>query len=336
MVTLGVSSGNGVMLHPFKDWVIGNIECRSDYTHRGNPLQFHLNFPDVPFYKTLPSISGMFVLPEIIIGHPKCGNSSILSLSRRKSFKSHKSEPSLDLFFESIHLYKPKLFLLENLPKLLETYSEADFRIMFPNFSFVFWQGSLSELGNSQENRIRLLIVGINRKKFNKQEVLRLRKIFKTKFKVTEPKNTKELLKNLPDNGNFRPDLDTRLAFYGGRQETYRSIQDLWQSQGPDAKRFKTPDEKFSTAPGVYKDLDSSKPATIRKSNRCFNPDGLTYTPRERARIQGIPDSFKIMETDRGTTDFNKGCVTTGSTPPYEVGLWFKQCLIKAQLITSN
>lgn len=317
MKVLGISAGNGVNLFPFKEYVIGNVEVRADYTIRGDSSQFHLNFPKAYFKKAL----GPYEEPDIIIGNPKCGSSSVLALSRAKQFKTHKGEPSLDLFIGGIHFYQPKVFLLENLPGLLNTYSQQHLQELFPNYLLNFWVGSMFTLGNSQFNRKRLIITGV--RKTRSLRASRLWAALRTPYRVHEPKFTQELLRDLPDNGNFRPDLNTRIAIYGGRQMTYAEIKDMWEALGP-VTRIHTPDETFKTAPGVYRDLPTRFPNTIRKSNRCFNPDGLSYTPRERARIQGIPDDFLILSSGKEpTTLFNKGCITTGSTPSYEVGLWF-------------
>jgi len=75
----------------------------------------------------------------------------MLALSRGKTFKSHKDEPSLNIFIEGIQKYRPRLFLLENLPKLLDSYSMNDFAVLFPDYLLDSWIGSMSALGNSQK-----------------------------------------------------------------------------------------------------------------------------------------------------------------------------------------
>jgi len=339
MTVLGISAGNGVNLFPFKDLVVGNLELRSDYTIRGEADQFYLNFPQAFFQKRLLSKQELFQMPDIIIGNPKCGNSSKLALSRGKKFKSHKDEPSLDLFIEGVNLYQPKVFMMENLPKLLETYDLQDNNNIFPNYSLQTWIGSMAELGNSQQNRQRLIVTGVHKQYFTFKQRIRLVSQLKKKFRISgrAPKNTSELLIDLPENGSFRPPLSEVIALYGGTKSSYSGIQKLWESLGPTVSRIKTPKESFNTAPGVYRDLNSKLPNTIRKSNRCFNPTGLSYTPRERCRIQGIPDNFLILDDEdySDKTLFNKGCTTAGSSPSYEVGLWFYEALKRANIITS-
>jgi len=325
MRVLGISAGNGINLFPFKEHVIGNVEVRSDYTTKGYPSQFYLNFPKAYFRDYLAEEPDI----DIIIGNPKCGSSSMLALSRGKKFTSHKGEPSLDLFIKGIQKYQPKVFLMENLPKLLETYSVDDFAVLFPQYILNFWQGPMTYLGNSQVNRKRLIITGVKKTRSRRSKKLDSALLYK--YPVNTPGLTGDLLSNIPQNGHFRPPLDETIALYGGTQKTYTEIQQLWRKLKP-ATRIKTPNETFNTAPGVYKDDANKPPNTIRKSNRCFNPDGLTYTPRERARIQGVPDTFKILSPSANPdlspkTLFNKGCTTMGSTPSYEVGQWFFEVL---------
>ena len=53
-------------------------------------------------------------------------------------------------------------------------------------------------------------------------------------------------------------------------------------------------------------------------------------TPRELARIQNIPDSFKIyMDIKNPIYWINKGRTTVTKCPPYDIGKWFYNQLIK-------
>jgi len=323
---IGLSSGNGVILHPFyKDTNIDvkwAVECRRDYLVGGYPNQFHLNFSDTPYSENL-SIPVESV--DVIVGHPKCGMSSVFALSRGKRNTSHKDEPSLNLFIHGIHAFFPKYFLLENLPKLLDTYSKEDFADIFSNYNLVFWSGSVSSFGNSQLSRKRLLIMGI-RKDLPSQK--------KAKFLLSRPKplwstqSSEELLANLPENGHFREDLDEEITVYGGFKSTLRELQQYWKDN-PDLTRYKAEKANMHYAPGVYINRESSFPKTVRKTNRQFNPDGLQMSPREMARIQGIPDDFRLCYPGTSCdysqkTLINKGRLTVANTPPYEIGLWFK------------
>jgi site-specific DNA-cytosine methylase len=316
---LGISSGNGVILYPMRDSVIGNIESRADYYISKKPIQWKLNFPNA-FMETGPLPE---VRPQVIIGHPKCGISSMLALSRGKSFKSHKGEPSLDLFFQAIDKYNPEVFFLENLSKFLKTYPKEVLKEKFKDYYLVYWDNSVAHWGNSQLSRVRLVLMGIK---------LHLVPPEHTPFTLPgiNLKCTKELLKDLPTNGHFREPLGERIAIYGGRKMTISQIQQFWL-KNPSKTRFPT-DNHLGSAPGVYRNLSIGQPATVRKGNREFNPQGLPMSPRERARIQGVPDSFLIADPNlfphiSFKTLLNKGRITLGSSPPYEIGLWIKGIL---------
>ena len=123
---------------------------------------------------------------------------------------------------------------------------------------------------------------------------------------------------------HIREDINDIITLYAGKKLRLDEIQAQWLFEFPDSKRWVVKDRKFTTAPGVYRNLPNEYPLTARKANRQFNHDGLMMTPRELARIQGIKDSFKLHYNKQQKGYWiNKGRVTVAKTPPYEVGLWF-------------
>jgi len=327
---IGLSSGAGIVLHPFYQSpdveVKAGIECRRDYLLGGMPVQFELNFPDVTYSTNLE------IKPEsvdVVIGHPKCGMSSVFALSRGKKNTSHKNEPSLDLFIAGIHKLFPKYFLLENLPKLLDTYSEKEFEEIFANYRLIFWHGSVSEFGNSQKSRKRLIIIGIRADLYTK----RAHKLLSKPKPVYEPQTTGHLLMHLPENGHITEDIEDEITIYGGKKMYLWQLQKYWRDN-PDLTRFAVNKGNMKYAPGVYINRADNYPKTVRKTNRQFNPDGIQMSPREMARIQGVPDTFKLCMPSKHCvyeekTLINKGRLSIANTPPYEVGLWFKLCMDK-------
>ena len=104
-------------------------------------------------------------------------------------------------------------------------------------------------------------------------------------------------------------------------------IEDItleWLTKRKGKSRWEVTDRNFSTAPGVYRNLEDSYPSTARKSNRQFSPTGTMMTPRELARIQGVPDDFIIFMDSPYSKDMkywiNKGRATVTKCPPYEIG----------------
>jgi len=329
---LGVMGGNGVILHPFKEYLIGNIEIRSIFHSKGD-IQWKLNFNDIPYYKTIKEIRQNVKSDiDVIIGAPDCGHSSILSYSRRKALSDPKDNKSLELYSKCVNKFKPTFFLMENLPKLLDTYDNDFCNNLFKGYNLRYLVSSVSGYGNSQKDRIRLLIIGINREKiptaldYIQYQISQI-------YKINELKTTGELLKGLYEEdiefGHVRENLNSIITLYAGFKISLKDVQKIWQNN-PKLSRWVVEDRKFTTAPGVYRNTQNKFPATARKANRQFNPEGLQMSPRELARIQGVPDSFKIyIDPNNIQYWINKGRATVTKTPPYEIGQWFFENMIK-------
>jgi site-specific DNA-cytosine methylase len=336
MRVIGINGGNGVILYPFKKHLVANVEIRSIF-HTKNQEQWKINFGEIPYYKDgesflLNAFDRDYDKPDIIIGAPDCGHSSILAYSRAKKLSDPRDNKSLQLFIESVIKLKPTVFLMENLPKLLQQYSVEDFIEVFPDYYLIFHNLSVSDLGNSQKNRIRLLIIGYRKDSVvGKKEKDKVQYHFTNIYKVSRLKTceqlTGDLYKENYKTGNIREDINTVITIYAGSKLSLQAIRNYWQ-ENPEKKRYVVTDRKFSTAPGVYRNLSNSFPATARKANRQYNHLGLQLTPRELARIQGIPDRFKLfIDPTNKLYWINKTRASVTKCPPYEVGYWFyKQC----------
>lgn len=321
---LGVSAGNGVILFPFRPYLIGNIECRSDYYVKGKPVQWFLNYPGLPMVKDFdPTYENV----EVIIGHPKCGHSSMFALSRGKKFTSHVGEPSLDLYFKAVKHYQPNIFLMENLPKLLDSFPLEELKKLFNNYALMVWRGSVSEFGNSQVSRKRLLIIGLRKDIYCKKYWNILHRI---RVEI-EPRTTGTLLQNLPQNGHIKEPLSDIITMYAGYKISLAEAKAFWRKH-PELRHWPVTKGKMKTAPGVYINRTNDIPLTVRKTNRQFNPEGEQMSPRELARIQGIPDRFFLWDNN-GSQSINKGRVTVANTPPMEIAYWFFTRLLHLHLI---
>ncbi len=328
MRIINVSGGNGVLSYALKSYIIGNIEPRKDYYIRNNTPQWDLNYTVPMVTKIDPFIDEKV---DIVMGHPKCGAYSILALSRGKTFKESKEEPSLTLFLSSINHYLPKIFLMENLPKLLESHTKESFIKLFPTYRLTFLEGPVTLFGNSQETRKRLIIIGVA-KRLKRSKYIS--SIFLEEFgPACRPKPMKVLLEGTEGlNGDFNENLSELVTLYAGCKMTWEDIQCGWEKLYPN-KRWLVHDRNFSTAPGVWNTWDEHTPLTIRKTNRQFY-QGKPLTPRQLARCQGLPDEFQILdEGHEKTTLLNKGRITMGSSPPFELGEWFLSCLKKSNFM---
>ena len=325
---LGVAAGNGVLLHAMKDNVIGNIEPRSAFKTEKD-RQWEMNFKGIPLCKSLEEAEKYNFKPQVIVGHPDCGSGSILSYSRAKRLSSIGNNDSFITFRLAIRKYKPEVFLFENLERLFKNYTEAQFKRDFKGYKLIFRVMPVSKLGNSQVFRERLLVIGINRKVYTGG----MSKLFRP-FKVSNgPKITRKLFKNFDytenlDFGVYTEPLSDIITMYGGFKISLEEARQKWVKELKYKSRWPAVDRKYAAAPAVYKNLPNKYPATARKSNRQFNSLGVNMSPRELAIIQGVPDDFKlILRPSKVKADTNKAKVTVTKSPPYEVGIWFKQCL---------
>lgn len=326
---LGVCAGQGALLFPFKKNLLGNIEIRGVF-HTPGEEQWKLNFGDIPFYKGF-CLQEFDEKVDIIISSPDCGSSSIMRLSKVKELGNPKDNRSLNLVIASILEYKPKIFLIENLPRLLTLLPKDFFEETFKDYKLIFHERSVLDYGNSQESRKRLIIIGVH-KKTGKKYLNAFDKV----FQVKTPKLTRELLFESPYGSNYNIPIEKTLAMYDYRKLpakknlTVRKIQLLWNSDFKNEKKWPIKTAKMSTLPGVYRlELDKA-PLTLRPADRQFRPDGYPLGILDFKAIMGFPKAYKIF-MDEGNYLYwlNKARYTIAKGSVYEISVWFKRCLKK-------
>lgn len=337
MRILAVCGGNGSWLYPLKSELVGNIEPRVLFYTLNNE-QWEANFLPIVMCKSLNIYRWENI--DVIIGAPNCGHSSMMALTN-STFREAKEDESFRYFFEGVKMYNPKIFVMENLPKSANNAKELAEQL---GYTFVEHNISMGELGNSQLNRKRYILVGINKSLPEKTQE-RIAKIMSRIKKMVKHKSCGELLEgldndgngeNIPELGHVRESLSDMVTIYAGRKITLEEARQYWV-KNKHAKRFTAIDRKYDTAPGVYRNLKDGYPAVARKADRQFNHHGYQMTPRELARIQGIPDSFEIyFPRDLSNPKIrnywiNKGRITVTKCPPYELGLWLKNRLSKIE-----
>lgn len=329
MNVLGISAGQGALLFPFRKHLIGNIEVRGVF-HTPGEEQWKANFKDVPFYKGY-CLQEFDEKVDIIISSPDCGASSIMRLSKVKEFGKPKDNRSLNLVIEGINYYKPKIFLIENLPRLLSLLPNKYLQETFKDYKLIFHERSVSDYGNSQVSRKRLIIIGVHKKTGKKYL-----NAFDEVFQVKTPKLTRELLFESPYGSNYNIPIEKTLAMYDYRKLpakknlTVRKIQLLWNSDFKNEKKWPIKTAKMSTLPGVYRlELDKA-PLTLRPADRQFRPDGYPLGILDFKAIMGFPKAYKIF-MDEGNYLYwlNKARYTIAKGSVYEISVWFKRCLKK-------
>ena len=327
MNVLGISAGQGALLFPFRKHLLGNIEPRGVF-HTPGEEQWKANFGDIPFYKGY-CLQEFDEKIDIIISSPDCGASSIMRLSKVKELGKPKDNRSLSQVIEGINYYKPKIFLIENLPRLLSLLPNEYLQEALKDYKLIFHERSVSDYGNSQVSRKRLVIVGVHKKAGKKYL-----NAFNEVFQVKTPTITRELLFESPYGSNYNIPIEKTLAMYDYRKLpakknlTVRKIQLLWNSDFKNEKKWPIKTAKMSTLPGVYRlELDKA-PLTLRPADRQFRPDGYPLGILDFKAIMGFPKAYKIF-MDEGNYLYwlNKARYTIAKGSVYEVGIWFKKCL---------
>lgn len=332
MNVLGISAGQGGLLFPFRKHLLGNIEPRGVF-HTPGEEQWKANFKDIPFYKGY-CLQEFDEKVDIIISSPDCGASSIMRLSKVKELGKPKDNRSLNLVIEGINYYKPKIFLIENLPRLLSLLPNEYLHEAFKDYKLIFHERSVSDYGNSQVSRKRLVIIGVHKKTGKKYL-----NAFNEVFQVKTPTITRDLLFVSPYGSNYNIPIEKTLAMYDYRKLpekknlTVEKIQVLWNSDFKNEKKWPIKTAKMSTLPGVYRlELDKA-PLTLRPADRQFRPDGYPLGILDFKAIMGFPKQFKIyIDQENYLYWLNKARYTIAKGSVYEISVWFKCCLKRAEL----
>lgn len=328
---LGVCAGQGALLFPFRENLLGNIEIRGVF-HTNCESQWKLNFGDIPFYKGF-CLQEFDEKVDIIISSPDCGSSSVMRLSKVKELGNPKDNRSLNLVISSILKYKPKIFLIENLPRLLSLLPKNFFEETFKDYKLIFHERSVFDYGNSQISRKRLVIIGVHKKTGKKYL-----NAFDEVFQVKTPTTTRNLLNDYQNPLNYNIPIEKTLAMYDYRKLpakknlTVRKIQLLWNSDFKNEKKWPIKTAKMSTLPGVYRlELDKA-PLTLRPADRQFRPDGYPLGILDFKAIMGFPKAYKIF-MDEGNYLYwlNKARYTIAKGSVFEIAIWFKRCLKQAE-----
>lgn len=327
---LGICAGQGALLFPFlrskKFNLLGNIEPRSVF-HTKSESQWKANFKGIPFLKGYELPEDWH--PDIILSSPDCGSCSVMRLSKSKTLGDPKSNKSIQLVFQAIQYYEPALFLIENLPRLLSLISKEMLTDFFKDYKLIFHERSVSDYGNSQVSRKRLIILGVHKKTGKKYL-----NAFDEVFQVKTPKLTRDLLFVSPYGSNYNIPIEKTLAMYDYRKLpekknlTVEKIQVLWNSAFKNEKKWPIKTAKMSTLPGVYRLELDKPPLTLRPADRQFRPDGYPLGINDFKAIMGFPKQFKIyIDQENYLYWLNKARYTIAKGSVYEVGLWFKKCI---------
>ena len=333
---LGVCGAQGALLFPLKKYLMANVEPRAVF-HSPKEEQWNLNFGfgEIPFVRSLEQLPAEFLndpayQPDLLVGSPSCGHSSVFSYSRKKSLGQPREDVCLSLFLTSIKKFKPKIFVMENLPKLMDLIPREEWEQNLPAYRLIVHCHSVIDFGNSQKSRKRLLLVGV-RYDIPDEVFQNFSKIFSVRR--SKPMKFHQIFEKVRENLNFRDSDDRKMSMYKYWDEskttlTVAEIRKLWT--GKFKKEYKWPmkGHKMRTLPGVYRNRLNAYPLTIRPSSRQFNPDGNPMGLEEFRIIMGFPKRYKVYFDEANPTYWlNKGRNALSKGSVYECGLWIKHCL---------
>ena len=307
MKVLGATCGVGSMLIGAQEAgfeVVGNIDWRKYYHHRDEKDRntFEENFSTSKFF--VPNIKGLTPKEyeecqdlDLVMGHPDCGNYSVLSNSLGCTEELSKNPGDIPVFVDIIKRLKPRFFVQDNLPKSLIGHGIEKWSSALPEYDlFPEWVSNWG-YGNIQKFRKRFFMIG----------ALKSEKFSFSAAEFNNPRTLRQELFDTPlpsDNNEFH-DISGRTSIGKGVvSDTYMTWNELRHfvlnkvQDGKGLYYFKA-DGTQSQHIGTHK-FYKDKHAFVLTGGSSFplSPwTGLPFSIRERARIQGCPDDFIFYGT---------------------------------------
>lgn len=248
---------------------------------------YEANFGEVPFGDITKISETEIPDHDVLLGGFPCQPFSIAGVSKKNSLgRQHGflDKTQGTLFFDIARIIehkRPKAFMLENVKNLVSHDKKRTFKVITE---------ALTELGYSihykvldakyyvPQHRERIIIVGFDKTVFNEQE----------QFKFPEPKDVDLRIKDI-----LEPTVDDK----------YTLSDKLWNYLQEYKKKHQAKGNGFgfglTNLNGVSRTLSAryyKDGAEILIPQEGKNPRRLT--PRECARLQGFPDTFKIPVSD--------------------------------------
>jgi len=360
MRAIGLLAGVGSLLREAQDAgfdIVGNIETRTPY-RTGRHLSWDLNFPHAALVNRLDFTQVFekgtqvddFFEPDLAIGHPPCGSHSQLGNSGQPADKTtaerrimqarrHARVGLLPLYTQHVRLLRPRMFVLDNLPKILTTVAPpAWWHSELPGYRLTFITMVNWDYGTPQLRK-RLWIVGTrSTKPFT---------FVPTKQRVPGPLTATEAFEGLPwEPWKNNPTIghvhvSPHMMLTGDYRTTVKDFSVTQASQlglgflaiPPDrAWPYTTRFGRLAVKIGRQR-LDFGKRSrTLTGLPSIHHPlTGWPLTARERARLMDWPDDFVLgnVNTMYDRTALMRLTLFTGKAVPSGFPRYLMPQLIK-------
>lgn len=287
--------------------VIGNIEDRP-YFYTGT---FEKNFPGAFMVKSVNELTSeqyeMCKNVDLIIGHPSCSSfSRFRKNSETKEIDKKKLSNNIRYFVHLVKEFQPKFFAFDNLPVSLEYVNYEFYHDMLPDYDIYFEWINNYGYGNVQKNRKRLFVIGAKKElkyvfipgefEHNETVIDRLNKI-KTEKNNYPWKDEDFVL------GWRKHEIDEKYFGLKGKEDniTFAEFREYLKKQPLGVLQCYNLKRKITKRIGkCLVDVNEPSKTITGGGNNGFhyffrNDTYKPFTIRERAKIQGCPDSFEFV-----------------------------------------
>lgn len=292
--------------------IVGNIEWRKYYHHKDKEGRntFTHNFPDSFMVKSVDEMTEEQIEAatgcDLAMGHPECGNFSQMSYSVKRADGStqddvFKMAGDIPLFVEMVQRFKPRFFIMDDLPKAFLAYPMEKYAEMLPDYDlFPEWVSNY-HYGNIQKFRKRFFMVG----------ALKSEEYTFVPGEEEHSRTMKDVIGDLLGDDSFdkvsnhHPHILTSSTSKGKgmtpeTQERHMNFAELrdWFASQPQGKtiEYVKSDGTIGKHIGVRTGYWEGFCPVLHGGHPIYHPvRNLPLTVRERARIQGFPDDFEFI-----------------------------------------
>lgn len=343
LVALGITCGIGSMLCAARNAgfeVLGNHEWRK-YYHKKDPQgknTFTENFPGAYFVEEYPqdifekgskqeNFWWRVGKVDVVYGHPECGCYSALNFSNKTFRDKQMTKSDIPKFLEAIATVKPRFFVMDDLPRSFLGMPISEYHQILPEYDlFPEWISNY-HYGNVQLNRKRMFMIGAL--KTEKWAFVPGEFEHETTIQDVIGDLYRQDGKGIPNHEQHTLDEACgKIAdyYHYGYRGTWRDFQKA-MSQRPEGPpiTYQAGDGTTKVRCGTAKVRWEGHGFVLDGGSVCTHPlTNLPLSIRERARIQGFPDSFvfygvKLDRKGRWNHDKNNDLVKqTGKAMPLQ------------------